>query len=220
MPEHTLEISGSSVVLVGSFNPAIFHPEWFARNGLLPQGEVDSAELQVIHPQLSQFETERFAFQITSDRFTGITKPNTIADPLKDLILGTFYILEHTPIQAMGLNRILHFAMGSVEAWHRLGDKLAPKEPWQEILEGRPGMRNLDILTSNESPKGSSLLVRIQPSLLIQPGVYFEINAHYPAPERAGLKSMMDLLKNQWETTNKKGEEIARHILDWAASEG
>jgi hypothetical protein len=218
MPEYTLEVSGASIVLVGSFNPAIFHPEWFARNGLLPQGEVDSAELQVVHPQLSQFETERFSFQITTDRFTGMTKPNTIAGPLQDLILGTFYVLEHTPVQAMGMNRVLHFSMGSEEAWHRLGDKLAPKEPWNDILEGRPGMRNLDILTQGESPRGSSLMVRVQPSLLIQPGVYFEINNHHTASEGGGLKSMMEILRNQWETSQKKGEEIARHILEWAAA--
>jgi hypothetical protein len=218
MPEHTLEISGATIVLVGSFNPAIFHPEWFAKNELLPQGEVDSAELSVVHPQLSQFETERYAFQITTDRFSAMTKPNTISGPLRDLILGTFYILEHTPVQAMGMNRVLHFAMGSEEAWHRLGDKLVPKEPWNSILEGRPGMRNLDVLTIRDKPKGSSLMVRVQPSLLIRHGVYFEINDHYAAPERAGLKSMMEILQNQWESSQEKGENIARHIIDWAAS--
>ena len=173
MPEPTLEINGASVVMVGSFNPAIFHPEWFARNGLLPQGEVDSADLQVVHPQLSQFETERFSFQITMDRFAALTKPNTTAGPLRDLILGTFFILEHTPVSAIGLNRMLHFAMGSEEAWHRLGDRLAPKEPWNPILEGRPGLRNLDIITQKESPKGASVMVRIQPSIQVQHGVYF-----------------------------------------------
>jgi hypothetical protein len=156
--------------------------------------------------------------QITTDRFTAATKPNTIAGPLQDLILGTCYVLEHTPVQAMGMNRVLHFAMESEEAWHRLGDKLAPKEPWNDILKGRPGMRNLDILTQRESPKGSSLTVKVQPSLLIQPGVYFEINDHYAASGSAGLKSMMEILRNQWETSQKKGEEIARHILEWAAA--
>jgi hypothetical protein len=218
MPDHTLEISGASIVLAGSFNPAIFHPEWFSRNGLLPQGEVDNAELQVVHPQMSQFETERFSFQITTERFVGMTKPNTIAGPLRDLVLGTFYILEHTPVQAIGLNCVLHFKMGTEDAWHRLGDKLAPKDPWNSVLEGRPGMRNLDILTQRESPKGSSMMVRIQPSLLIRPGVYFEINSHYPTEKGEDIKSAMEVLRNDWEASQRKGDEIARHILDWAAS--
>jgi hypothetical protein len=220
MADYELKLSGASVVLVGSFNPAIFQPEWFARNGLLPQGEVDSAEMQVIHPQLCQFETERFTFQITTDRFTGMTKPNTIADPLRDLILGTFFVLEHTPVTAMGMNRMLHFAFPNEEAWHRLGDKLAPKAPWKGILEGRPGMRNLEIITFRETPKGSSVMVKIQPSVLVPLGVYFEVNDHNLASEGTGLKSLMEILRGEWESSQKKGDEIARHILDWAAAEG
>jgi hypothetical protein len=218
MPEYKLEISGATIVLVGSFNPAIFHPEWFAKNELLPQREADNAELNVVHPQLSQFETERFSFQITAERFQAMAKPNTISASLRDLVLGTFYILEHTPVQAMGMNRVLHFAMGSEEAWHKLGDKLVPKEPWNSILEGRPGMRNLDVLTIRDSPKGSSLMVKVQPSVVIPHGVYFEINDHYAAQEYAGLKSMMEILRDQWDASQQKGESIARHIIDWAVS--
>ncbi len=217
MPEATLEISAASIVLVGSFNPAIFQPEWFARNGLLPQGEVDGAGVQLIHPQVTQFETERFVVQITTDRFSALTKPNTTAEPLSDLVRGTFYILEHTPVNAIGLNRLMHFAIGSEEGWHKLGDKLAPKEPWKDVLKGRPGLRSLDIL-AQETQNGPTVMVRIQPSLQVQWGAYFEVNEHYPGTEQSGLKSLMEILQNRWEEAQKNGERIARHILDWAAA--
>jgi hypothetical protein len=68
MPESKIEIAGASVVRTGSFNPAIFHPEWFANNGLLPRREVDEADVKVVHPQLSNFETERFIIQVTPER--------------------------------------------------------------------------------------------------------------------------------------------------------
>jgi hypothetical protein len=220
MPEPKLEISGASVVLVGSFNPAIFQPEWFARNNLLPQGEVDNANIQIVHPQVSHFETERFVLQITTDRFSANTKPNAIAEPLRDLVLGTFYILEHTPATAIGLNRMMHFATGSEEEWHKFGDKLAPKDPWTPILEGRPGLRTLDIMAQKEPPNGPAVMVKIQPSIQVQWGVYFEINEHYPDQNNSGLKSMMEILQNRWEEAQKNGERIARHILDWAATQG
>jgi len=220
MSETTLKISAASVVLVGSFNPAIFQPEWFARNGLLPQGEVDDAKIQIVHPQVSQFETERFILQITTDRFSSLTKPNAVAEPLRDLVLGTFYILEHTPVSAIGLNCMLHFATGSEEGWHKIGDKLVPKDAWSPILEGRPGLRNLDILAQKDHPNGPSVMVKIQPSVHVVPwGVYFEINEHYPAEENSGLKSMMGILQNRWEESQKNGERIARHILDWATAQ-
>jgi hypothetical protein len=133
-----LEINAHTIVLLGSFNPGIFHPQWFARQGLLPDGEVDSSTLQVVHPQASQFETERFFIQVTLDRFQAMTKPNTPGDVLRDLVLGAFTVLEHTPMKALGMNRQMHFSMGSEEAWHRLGDKLAPKDVLERGVTSPP----------------------------------------------------------------------------------
>jgi hypothetical protein len=48
MAELIPEISGGTVVLLGSFNPKIFQPEWFARQKLLPQAEADASEIKVI----------------------------------------------------------------------------------------------------------------------------------------------------------------------------
>lgn len=45
------EIDGSSIVVLGSFNPAIFHPLWFKINQLIRPEEADSAKLEVTHPQ-------------------------------------------------------------------------------------------------------------------------------------------------------------------------
>jgi hypothetical protein len=39
------EISTTSVVLVGSLNPTIFTPDWFARHGLLSDKEAESARV-------------------------------------------------------------------------------------------------------------------------------------------------------------------------------
>ena len=112
MPLPKLEINAYTIVLLGSLNPGL-HPQWFARQNLLPEGETESSNLQVVHPQACQFETERFAIQVTLDRFQAMTKPNTPGDVLRDLVLGTFSILEHTPLNALGMNRQMHFSMGS-----------------------------------------------------------------------------------------------------------
>ena len=40
------EISGVGIVVLGSFNPAIFTPAWFALHGLLPKSVADSADLK------------------------------------------------------------------------------------------------------------------------------------------------------------------------------
>ena len=67
-------LSSSSVVMTGAFNPAIFQPSWFARNNLITNDEADSAKVGVIHGQVSQFETESFILQATTERFAVVTK--------------------------------------------------------------------------------------------------------------------------------------------------
>jgi hypothetical protein len=134
MPLRLPEIDAASVVLVGSFNPSIFQPQWFARQGLLPPAEADAAEIKVLVPQICHFETERFIVQVTNTNFLAASKANTSSPPLRDLVIGAFFILEHTPATAIGLNREMHFQMESEERWHRLGDRLVPKEGWRGVL--------------------------------------------------------------------------------------
>lgn len=209
------EVNGASVVLVGSFNPKIFQPEWFARQMLLPAEEVADAKLQVIVPQICQFETERFTIQVTDQRFFAACKPNTEPAILPDLVIGTFFILEHTPVTAMGLNRQMHFDAGSEENWHRLGDKLAPKDGWKAILEGRPGMRSLSIETV--IPNGPKLTFRVEPSVSVKFGVFFEMNEHHDAPEKDGLKTLMGTLRDRWEGSQNYAAEVASYILEWSS---
>jgi hypothetical protein len=210
------EISAATIVLIGSFNPKIFQPEWFARQQLLPQAETDAADIKVIVQQVSHFETERFVVQVTENRFLASTKPSANPAPLRDLVQGTFFILEHTPVTAMGLNCAMHFKMESEKTWHQVGDKLAPKEVWKEVLEGRPGLLSMTILTQKDKPKGAEFRVKVEPSVLVPQGVYFETNEHFPASETEPLKSLMDILGERWEETQIYASRVVSHVLAWA----
>lgn len=220
MAERIPEVSGSSIVLVGSFNPKIFQPEWFARQGLLPQSQVDNAEIKLIAPQICNFETEQIALQVTADRFIAFSKPSANAAPLRDFVQGTFFILEHTPVSAMGLNRHMHFALGSEETWHRLGDRLAPKEGWKEALkEGRPGMLSLSIQTLRDGLGGTRYTIKVEPSTQVKFGVYFETNAHYEPKEPEPLKPLMRILGEHWEESHAYASTVVDDILSWAGAD-
>jgi hypothetical protein len=214
MDDRIPEISGSTVVLVGSFNPAIFQPEWFARNGLLSPAEAEAADIKIIVPQVSQFETEKFVLQVTPERFTIGSRPSADPAPLGDLVQGTFFILEHTPVGAMGLNRQLHYPLGSEEDWHNVGDKLAPKDGWNGVLEGRPGMLSLVITTNKQSPIGAKFTVRVEPSALVKHGVFFETNEHYEGPKPEPLKGLMQILSERWEDVPIYASKVVSHILN------
>ena len=88
----------------------------------------------------------------------------------------------------MGLNRLMHFALGSEHSWHNLGDKLVPKEPWKQVLDQRPGLRTVEIIAQQQEGSVASVMVKVQPSVLVQWGAYFEVNEHYPASEQPALK--------------------------------
>ena len=59
-----------SLVLLGSLNPTIFHPEWFVRQGLLPRGEAERAETQIISPQVADVRFSDFGLQVLPNRLS------------------------------------------------------------------------------------------------------------------------------------------------------
>jgi len=221
MPDRHPEVSGATIVLLGSFNPKIFQPQWFVRQNLLPEAEAEAAEIKIIVPQVCHFDTERFSVQVLEDRFTATSKPNTNSAPLRDLVQGAFFVLEHTPITAMGLNFHQHLAVASDEEWHKIGDKLAPKEGWKEVMTGRPGMRALLIETLLDEPKGVRFSVKVEPSGVVKPrGVYFETNEHYQGPTDEPLKTLMGVLGSRWEEAETYASTVINHILGWATGAG
>ncbi len=83
------EIDGVSVILVGSFNPAIFTPAWFAMHDLLPAGIADSADLAVAHKQMTMFNADWLRLEVTPDQFN----VETVQAPhvrIHDLVLRVF----------------------------------------------------------------------------------------------------------------------------------
>ena len=115
------EISSVDVVLLGKFNPAIFTPAWFALHEVLPRGVAENADLKVAHSQLLLFSTEWLQIQVTPDRFQAETQQ----DPhvrLRDFVIRVFKeLLFHTPIEAFGINRSVHFRAPTPAARDRVG---------------------------------------------------------------------------------------------------
>ncbi len=50
-----LVIQSVNIVVLGKFNPSIFHPAWFAAQNLIRTKEADAANIQIVHPEASFF---------------------------------------------------------------------------------------------------------------------------------------------------------------------
>ncbi len=229
------EISSVSVVLLGNFNPAIFTPAWFALHGLLPEGAADNAELQVAHPTLTMFSTEWLQFEATTDRFLAVTQsaPNI---RIRDFVARVFgEHLFHTPVNALGVNRDVHFRAPSQRARDQVGRVLAPVDPWLPCVEKLGlaldseygGMRSLTMVDTRPEgrPLGGQVQVTVEPSVRIdngRSGIYVSVNDHYAAnsADAKGNAQLLAFLENDFDSSIRRSDAIIDHIMSLAKEEG
>ncbi len=220
------EISGVSVVLLGSFNPAIFAPAWFALHGILPRRVADNADLQVVHKQQAMFSTEWLRIRVTPDRFEAETQQ----DPhvrVRDFVIRVFKeLLFHTPVEAFGINRHVHFRAPDTAARDRVGRILAPVEPWGEcaevlqLCEEQSGMVSLTMRQSQpeDRPEGGHIDVMVEPSVRIgdgRQGIYVQVNDHYAidSSETDGRPQLLGFLEDRFEPSIQRADSIVNHVM-------
>ena len=212
MPDRRPDLEGVSIVLVGNFNPKIFQPSWFDHHGLLRKEEVESAENLVSVSDVTTFVAGWLVLQATKDRFAVSTADAAHFEALRDLVLGTFSLLEHTPIQQMGINREMHFRLEEGR-YAAFGHFLVPKTPWRSIFTD-PKTTTLTVESSEK--RGSEmprLRVKVELSVRMPFAVFFETNEHYEVGEHAA-KRLMDILKANWVDAHRAAQHIVQHLLD------
>jgi hypothetical protein len=216
-----------SIVLIGSFNPAIFHPTWLALKKLIPEETTAGANLQVVHPEISQFLVADMLFQIQASRFL-IQCDAAYAQIIRDLALSIFQdFLPETPIWTMGINRRIEFSCGSEEARDRLGQMLAPVAAWGEwgkqvvhreaSSEMHGGMTRV---VMKQQPRPDKLKGHIQadvqPSTTDRSAVLLDINNHFEISEqteKSGSGKAMDVLNIHWQDATAFAAYIANELM-------
>lgn len=112
------EISGTDVVLAGSFNPVIFTPAWFALHELLPES---ASEQKVAHPHITILDTDWMHLDVSLERFQMATTQAPYTR-ICDLVLRVFKEqLPHTPVSALGINRQVHFCVDNFATRNKMG---------------------------------------------------------------------------------------------------
>jgi len=209
---------GMNITLVGDFNPKIFQPAWFAAQEppLIPKLEAEAANVEIIHPDVAIFDVDWFRLQVTTDRFHISTTQESRYEFLRDLVLGTFQLLQHTPVSAMGINKDAHWGVESEEVWHEFGNRIAPKDIWNGILE-KPGLLSLTIQGVRTDGHKGNVNVTVQPSMQIHPGIYFGVNDHYSVenPEAVlGCTEMMDILRSCFYESIARSDKIIGDLME------
>lgn len=206
-----------NIVLIGDFNPHIFQPEWFVVQKLLGEKEGASAKVEVIHSDVAVFSLDWLRFEVTRDRLVVTTKDDQYHEIMKDLIIGTFSVLSHTPLKMIGINYTTDFMINDEKAWHGIGDRLAPKDIWNKLIDG-PGLSSLVIQSKIVLKENYKNLVRITVSPAGEMlSLRIHINDHYELLETKdkflGSSKIITILKDEWKNSQKKAVEIQDKIF-------
>lgn len=205
------DLESKSLVLVGHFNPQIFQPTWLEKEGLIRRSEAEGVEIEIIHPEIAILNFDGYSLRVTRDRFALSTLQTPFHPVLRDLVIGAFGLLRHTPVHLMGINAEAHFKMASVAAWHKFGHRLAPKDGlWDGLLKA-PGMQSLTIQGERDDGYTGYTRVKVEPSPRFLPGLHFSINDHYSAENKdecVGCEEIVTILGNVWEDCASRAREV------------
>jgi len=163
---------------------------------LIRQDEAEKAQGLVFAPEVAAFQADWLHLQVTEDRFEANVTEVSHAAPLRDLVVGVFTLLEHTPADKMGLNYYGHHLLPD-QGWQRVEDSLATKAAWTRFVS-KPSLRSITIEGAREDAPGARMQVKIEPSLQLSGGAWVSTNEHYECgPD--GVRELMSLLASRWE---------------------
>lgn len=225
---YTAAIFTSAIVAIGDFNPAIFSPDWLEGNKLIGKGDADAVRDQsqgqmIVSHQVASFQTKWFALQVLSNQFS-LTSKDALSPAFKDLAVGIFQLLPHTPITAVGLNFLAHFKLVREDDYHKVGDVLAPKKIWNELYpEDAVGLANLTVKVQH-GVRGKELKMRDEINIAVSPsekfkfGISMSYNNHHnlSTPSEENLKPadrVATLIDGGWETTWKDADRVFNGLL-------
>ncbi|MFN2100349.1 hypothetical protein ACEWMW_09670 [Altererythrobacter sp. MF3-039] len=217
-----VEEQGVNIIANGTFNPAIFHPAWLSKHGLITSEEEDSARLSIAHAEVSQFQIPGMKFDIQTERclIQAAAEPLVRSIDLFARIFGE--LLPHTPIEAVGVNYWAHFRLNSWKQRQEFGRRLAPIEEWGDYgklmdHKGKDDAGGFSTLAFRAKfPEYGSLgaiNVTVQPSTRVENdvGVFMNIN-HHIADENQTF-NFSAIVTERFDQIIYQSREIISHMI-------
>lgn len=217
-----------SIVFVGSFNPRIFHPTWFEREGLVfPEEEAASlseskTDGPLVTPDLSRCEIgQEITVECLANRLS-INAATTLGEErLRTLAAAILAKLPHTPITAVGINHSQVFDTRGEDEWHQIGDLLVPKEEiWSKVMTGRPGMALLRVEEYKPGPPSVRVWATVEPVREPHPPYRFAIHTNWHTdipqnpPDQANPAELAsEFVAAQWELALDFGRNLAKTLF-------
>ncbi|PAT01780.1 hypothetical protein CI105_04640 [Candidatus Izimaplasma bacterium ZiA1] len=223
MPKYKKSNISRSIVLVGNFNPLIYHPEWFYKNDILSSEDVNAIinapqPNLVISPALTIFQTANIEVNITPEKFTvkGRKEPFVI---IKDLIIKSFENMGSTPVMQLGVNDHYHVKFDTSADLQIFADSITPKSKWSNLLgeevEGDDRKSGLVKIVMQKNTEEGNINYTIEPSRAVRYGIYISNNHHFNLPEEERFAEYaLDIIEEYFYLTTEKTDLITEELLE------
>lgn len=207
----------SSIIFLGSFNPAIFQTQWFDRYKILPIQETKWAEGEKPKVIEVPYEGSKFIFEevprtyvmpsrtyitfpsltidVTLDRYACITTKIEKIQLIKDVTVKIFGILEHTPIRSVGINFEGHWKCKD-NAQEKLRNLFARDDGSFKKIFGNEYHIGGTIAFEQDS---RIVKLIIKESILLNDGIHFNFNFHHEDTEPHPATAAVDIIKNKFD---------------------
>lgn len=209
------QIYKCSIVVVGSFNPAIIQPFWLAQKKLIREQEAQTAKIEMIHGEITRFKLEWCEFDIINDRFEIKSTQQHMFGVMKDLIISIFNILKETPVRAYGINHILYYTIPDNERYYELGNRLGSLTNWHGLLED-PRLYSFDIgEVKRQDGKKGTYRVRLGPTDIPLPapyGIMIAINDHYELTEINSAKEFVTSIADSFDSSTQRSKNLPEKL--------
>jgi hypothetical protein len=214
-PPHELELRGSTIVLIGGFNPRIFQPMWFHARGLLADVDVDPNSL-VLTEGFVAFQTGVVSVFCAQDRCQfGTTDKTPTPDIIRDLAVGTFTLLGETPVWEVGVNHAAHIPSQN-RRWDDVVAQFGDPQKSLVLLEDQ-ALQTVALVAPRDDGRDGERTVQLQPSARLEEGVWFTMNDHvvvHPvnARESVGAKEAVEAIEGIWDSSRELSHKLHNRL--------
>ncbi|MFD6874718.1 MULTISPECIES: hypothetical protein [unclassified Streptomyces] len=166
-----------TMVVLGEFDPLLVTPRWLRKMDLIGVEDYESYRIELITPNATVVNFGAIQLKVLPDTLEVSTDAVSDVEVARDLAAGILLSEGASTIGAIGINRMVHFS-SPFSNWHAIGDALVPKTLWTDVIH-LPGMLSLSLAGARDDGYSGAVNVQIQPSAIVQPGVFVSVNDHY-----------------------------------------
>lgn len=215
---NTLDWQRTSLVLVGDFNPKIYHPAWFAAQELISSSEAEAATVEVLNHDVCIIKTAWLRLEVFRERFLAMPLENGRDEEVRDLAVGAFRILKHTPVRMLGINTSAGWHFPDEATWHAVGHQLVPKETlWDAVLDS-PGMEELAVAGKRTDGHEGRVRVSLRPVFKDgRYGVEVQVNDHFQVDQPqavGGAERAVALLGSAWDRSLAQAGKVFAKLME------